>query len=462
MSGGGKGGGEAGEGWGKPGDGGSVWSQGVNQLGGGWKGNAGDVTPTSDGPPGDGGKDWASDGGGAKGFGGDAAEAAGEGSFTETTHQSWLSRLGSALTGVLFGIILIPLACWLLFWNEGRAVHTARALTEGAASVVSVGADRPDPANEGKLVHVAGPLRTPGTLTDGDTGMRVTGAAVLRRRVEMYQWREQSSSTSTTNLGGSQTTQTTYSYSRAWSETAIDSSRFRQPDGRSNPRMPLSGHSFVAREGTLGGFAMAEPELRLLSAGQALAPSGALVPGVAGRPLRVTGQSLYVGQDPSSPAVGDLRITYTIAQPETASVIARQSGQGFAPYTTRNGETLHLVDGGTRTAAEMIQAAETENTVITWALRLVGVIVMLAGFSLILRPARVLADVVPLLGRIVEFGIGIIAGTLTLVLAPLVIAVAWLAYRPLWAAVVLVGGFAAAYGLSRLRRRRAPAAVPAR
>ncbi|MBR0642039.1 TMEM43 family protein [Plastoroseomonas hellenica] len=446
MSGGGKGSGESGEGWGRPGDGGSVWSQGLSQASG-WKDAIGNVAA-------------ASDDGGPKGID-DGAAGFGEGSVTETTHQSWLSRLGSAFTGILFGIILIPLACWLLFWNEGRAVHTARALSEGAASVVSVGADRPDPANEGRLVHVAGPLRTPGTLTDGDTGMRASGVAVLRRRVEMYQWREQSSSTTTTNLGGGQTTQTTYSYSRAWSDTAIDSSRFRQPDGRSNPRMPLTGHSVVAREGTLGGFAMAEPELRLLSAGQALAPSGALVPSIAGRPLRVTGQSIYVGQDPSSPAVGDLRITYTIAQPETASVIARQSGQGFAPYATGNGETLHLVSDGTRTAADMIQAAETENTVITWALRLAGVILILGGFSLILRPVRVLADVVPLLGRIAEFGIGMIAGTLTLILAPLVIAIAWLAYRPVWAVVVLVGGFAAAYGLSRLRRRRVPVAQPA-
>lgn len=436
-------------------DSGGAW--GGDQSGGGWKGGTGDGTAAA----GDGGKDWAGSGCGAKGFGGDAG-AVGEGGFTETARQSWLSRLGSAFAGVIVGIVLIPVACWLLFWNEGRAVHTARALTEGAASVVSVGAGRPDPANEGRLVHVAGPLRTPGTLADADTGMRAAGVAVLRRQVEMYQWREQSSSTTTTNLGGSQTRETTYSYSRAWSETAIDSSRFRQPEGRGNPRMSIAGRSFIAREGMLGGFAMAEPELRLLPAGQALAPAGALVPGIAGRPLRVTGQSLYVGQDPSSPVVGDLRITYTVAQPETASVIARQSGQGFAPYATRNGETLHLVSEGTRTAGEMIQAAETENAVIAWALRLAGAILMLAGFSLILRPVRVLADVVPLFGRIVGFGTGAIAGTLTLVLAPLVIAIAWFAYRPVWAAAVLAGGVAAAYGLSRLRRRRAPAAVPAR
>jgi hypothetical protein len=391
-----------------------------------------------------------------------ATEAVGESSVTEASHQSWLSRLGSALTGILIGLLLVPAACWLLFWNEGRAVHTARALTEGAASVVSVAAERPDPANEGRLVHVAGPLRTPGTLVDADTGMRVTGAAVLRRRVEMYQWREQSSSSTSTNLGGSQTTQTTYSYSRVWSETAIDSSRFRQPDGRSNPRMPIGNHSFVARDGTLGGFGVAEPELRLLSADRALAPAGALVPAIAGRPLRVSGQSLQAGQDPGNPAIGDLRITYTIAQPETASVIARQAGQGFAPYATRNGETLHLVEDGTKTAAQMIQTAETENAVIAWVLRAVGVLLMGIGFSLILRPLRVLADVVPLFGQIVAFGLGIVAGTLTLVLAPLVIAIAWLAYRPLWAAAVLAAGFGAAYGLSRLRRRRVPVAQPAR
>ena len=46
----------------------------------------------------------------------------------ETTSQSWFSRIGGALTGILVGLILLPVARVLLFWNEGRAVQTARSL----------------------------------------------------------------------------------------------------------------------------------------------------------------------------------------------------------------------------------------------------------------------------------------------------------------------------------------------
>jgi Transmembrane protein 43 len=383
-------------------------------------------------------------------------------SVTETSTRGWFSRIGGAFTGLLVGLILIPGACWLLFWNEGRAVHTARALSEGGGSVVSVAADRPDAAREGRLVHVTGPLASTATLSDGDTGVTVQGAVALRRQVEMYQWRESSSSSTTTNLGGSQTTQTTYSYNRVWSDTAIDSGRFRQSGGHANPAMPIAGRSIVAPEARLGGFRLAEPQLRLLPANEALPVDGATLRPVAGRRTQASGQGIYVGGDPSSPSIGDLRITYQVARPASASVIARQVGDGFAPYATSNGETLQLVSAGTKTAAEMIQQAEEENAVLGWILRAVGVVLVFVGFALIFQPIRVLADVVPIFGTIVGFGTGLLAGVLTLIVAPVVIAVAWFAYRPILAAIVLAVGAALAFGLSRLRRARRPAAaVPA-
>ncbi|MBR0656209.1 TMEM43 family protein [Plastoroseomonas arctica] len=407
----------------------------------------------------------ASDGdGGAKGAFGDAGSVTGfADSVTDTSRRSWFGRIGGAFTGALVGLILIPLACWLIFWNEGRAVDTAVALRDGAGSLVSVPADRPNAAQEGRLVHVTGPLTSNATLTDGETGVAVQGAVALRRHVEMYQWRETSSSSTTTNLGGSQTAQTTYSYSRVWSDTAIDSGRFRQPGGHANPAMPLASRSITAPEAGLGGFRLAEPQLRLLPANDALPVDPASIRPIAGRRAQAAGQGIYVGGDPANPALGDLRISYQVARPATVSVIARQVGDAFAPYTTRNGETLQLVSAGTKTAPEMIQAAEAENNLIAWVLRLVGVVLVFVGFALIFQPMRVLADVVPIFGTIVGFGTGLLAAVLTLIVAPLVIAAAWFAHRPVIAAIVLAVGVALAFGLSRLRRamRRPAAPVPA-
>ena len=70
--------------------------------------------------------------------------------FTETTSTSWFTRIRNSVGGVVIGLILIVGMVVLLFWNEGRAVQTARSLTEGAGAVVSVGADSVD----GEPAHV--------------------------------------------------------------------------------------------------------------------------------------------------------------------------------------------------------------------------------------------------------------------------------------------------------------------
>ena len=81
-------------------------------------------------------------------------------SFTESSSQSIFGRLGDAIKGVLLGLILIPVAIVLLFWNEGRAVKTATSLKQGASAVVSITPDSVHPANEGlSLIHISEPTR---------------------------------------------------------------------------------------------------------------------------------------------------------------------------------------------------------------------------------------------------------------------------------------------------------------
>ena len=46
---------------------------------------------------------------------------------TEVTSQSWFQRIGSALMGVLLGIVLFLVSFPVLFINEGRAVKTAKS-----------------------------------------------------------------------------------------------------------------------------------------------------------------------------------------------------------------------------------------------------------------------------------------------------------------------------------------------
>lgn len=96
--------------------------------------------------------------------------------FTEVTHKSWFSRIGSSIKGIVIGIILFLIAFPVLFWNEGRAVKRAKSLTEGSKVVVSVPAHSVNPENEGELVHVTGKADTEETVTDPVFGVSANPA----------------------------------------------------------------------------------------------------------------------------------------------------------------------------------------------------------------------------------------------------------------------------------------------
>jgi hypothetical protein len=350
----------------------------------------------------------------------------------------------------------------LLFWNEGRAVQTARSLTEGAGLVVSVGPDKVDPANEGKLIHINGDVKTTAALTDPEFGVSAQGIRLVRI-VEMYQWKEQEKKETRKNMGGSEETITTYTYVRTWSENRIDSGQFHQRDGHQNPDMRYRRFETTARDATLGAFRPGGPVLAQLSADTNLRVDPSIAASVRQRinsPAHVTDGVLFLGADPAQPRLGDLRVSYRTAPTGAVSIIGRQTGTDFAEYQTQAGDKLLIVHYGSQTAADMFKQAQQENTIITWVLRLVGIIVMFIGFSLVFRPLVVLGDVVPLIGSIIGAGVGIVAGLLTAVLAPIVIAIAWFWYRPLVSIIVLVIGGAAAFGLKMLATRRR-AAQPA-
>ncbi len=391
------------------------------------------------------------------------AEEPGLDQVTEVTNTSWFSRIGQAFAGVLMGFVLIPLSVVLLFWNEGRAIKTARGLDEGAGIVRTVSADRVDPSNDGRLIHVTGMLSPGGPVTDPDFGIR-TSAVRLVRHVEMFQWKEETQTESRTKLGGGEERTTTYKYVRAWSDKPIESGKFKEPRGHTNPLMTYQSRqsispgtrlgSFVVPDGMLRGFGEAKPMPANDTQANALQIR-------VGKPVTALDGVLYAGRDPSQPAVGDLRISFSQVPPQNASVVAAQAGPGFGPFTTHQGTTVELISAGTVPAAAMFKAAQDENTTFTWILRAVGAFLMFIGFGLILRPLGVLGDVIPLLGDVVRAGAGFVGLLCTAALAPLVIAIGWLWYRPVVGIAIILAGGAATSGLARLARARSARKLPA-
>ena len=383
---------------------------------------------------------------------------------TEVTSTSWFARLGQAVVGVLIGFIFVVVAIGVLFWNEGRAIRTAQGLAEGAGIVRSVPAERADPADNGRLIHVTGMLSTGGPISDPDFAVRVNGVRLVRH-VEVYQWKEETHSETRTKFGGGEERTTTYKYVRAWSDKPIDSDRFKEPRGHTNPVMIYQSRELVAPGTHLGAFAVPDSLLRGFGEPRRLAATDVQANALqirVSKPVALNDGVLYVGRDPSQPAIGDMRISFSEVPLQTASVVAAQAGSGFAPFPTHTGTTVELIAAGAVPAKVMFQHAEEENVAMTWVLRLIGVVFMLIGFNFVLRPLAVAGSVIPLLGDVIGAGTFLVALVCTVAIAPIVIAFGWLWYRPVIGIGVLIVGASATWGLTRLLRARAEANKAAR
>lgn len=393
--------------------------------------------------------------------------------FTRTTQTSWFSRIGSAFTGVLVGLVLILACVGILFWNEGRAVKTAIGLDQGAASVISVAADRIDPGNDQKLVHVSGLLSVATPLNDPAFGISASGVR-LSRKVEMYQWRETTSTETRTKLGGGEETVTTYRYEKVWSATAENSDGFAEPNGHRNPAFDVETAEFMADDVSLGAFSLDRSIVERVGGAMPMPLDPQVLPQVrqaAGnlrRNIVIAQNRILLSDQPQAqtvpgapdpalsaePSIGDLRVEYTVVPAALTSVVASQMQSGLAAHQAENGEPILLVSEGQVSASSMFKGAQDANAVITWVLRGVGVLVLVIGFSMILAPFGVLADVIPLAGSLVRIGTGLIGLVLGLTVGTLVIALAWLTFRPLVAGAILLIGCATAYGTYRFGRAR--------
>lgn len=370
--------------------------------------------------------------------------------FTEVTNQSWFGRIKDTFFGAIFGVLLLGIAVAVLFWNEGRTVRREQALKEGAGVVVSVEADKVDAANEGKLVHLSGLADTQETLSDPEFNVSVK-AIRLKRTVEMYQWQEQSKSETKKKLGGGTETVTTYTYSKAWRDSLVNSGSFKNPEGHQNPAvMQYQSTSANASAVTLGAFRLSPALISAITSFAAL-PKDAL-PAPSGE-IKAMPDGYYIGADPNAPAIGDYKISYSVVMPTDVSVVAKQVKDTFEAYSAKSGDTIALLETGTHSAAEMFKTAQEENAMIKWVLRVVGVIVMFIGCSMMVKPLSVLADVIPPLGSLVGFASGLAAFFVSATFSLMTISVAWIFYRPLLGIALLVGAVASFIVAFKLKRK---------
>jgi len=377
-------------------------------------------------------------------------------SFSEVTSQSWLSRLGKSFKNILAGILLFILSFPLLFWNEGNAIKTAKSLDEGAGAVVIVADAKVLSENEGKLVHFGGTAVTEDVLTDPQFAIS-DNVLKLKREVWMFQWEEESKSNTVKKLGGGTETETKYTYKRKWANSKINSSNFKKPVGHINPdQIPFNNEEIIADNVMVGEFTL---NSNLIGSISNYAPVKLDEPILESLPesfkskASVLNDTIYVG-DQANPQVGDIKIVFSKVSPVVVSVIAKQIGQKLMSYQTKVGKNIEMLSIGDVTAEEMFAKAQSQNTIITWLLRVLGFLFMFIGIKLMLGWITVIADVIPFIGSLLGFGTSLIAGGISFSLSLITIAIAWLFYRPIIGVLLIIVAVGVIFGVHYLNKRK--------
>ena len=151
---------------------------------------------------------------------------------------------------------------------------------------------------------------------------------------------------------------------------------------------------------------------------------------------------LYFGRVPGSPEVGDVRVTFEKVVPAKVTVMAVVDGNTFKPFKAKNGKRFQTLVMGQKSGDEIIDAEKEANNMFLWIFRIIGIFMVIGGLKGIFGFLSMILKVVPFVANIVGWGIGVVCTVIGVAWSLIVIAVAWLFYRPLLGITLLaLAGF---------------------
>ena len=430
--------------------------------------------------------------------------------YTETTTTGYGTRVGNSFKAIGTGFLMFIAGTALLWWNEGRAVKTEKMLEEaGSAYVEMENPNKKDASLDGELICGTAMATTEDSLTDAQFGIGAKAIAISRK-VEYYQWVEHEQSKSEDKLGGKQVTTTTYTYTKEWVSSPIESAQFKDP-AYQNKNMVLTTVERAeqyAENVSWGAYKLNESLIHSISSteGMELAIAEDLLKqfdkstqtayerfyGVQPKQQQPTQQPvqqpaipdsvrallsdsakhaldslqavndsinkemenannkkdleyvhqasnvLYFGRVPGSPEVGDVRVTFEKIVPAKVTVMAVVDGDTFKPFKAKNGKRFQTLVMGKKTGDEIIEDAQAANNTWLWILRIVGIMMVIGGLKGIFGFLTTILKVVPFIAGIFGWGIGIVCTVIGVAWSLIVIAIAWLFYRPLLGISLLV------------------------
>lgn len=350
--------------------------------------------------------------------------------YTTVTRTGPMSRFGNSIMGALLGICLFFGSFILLWYNESR-VNLAKIAENSVPMVASM--QQPD--MQSKLVAATGTLSSREKL--GDIFIRQGEYLKLERVVEMYSWKEDSRSSTTTHSDGSKTTKTTYSYSKHWTSSPEDSDDFRHESGHINPPMSTKGSQWTVRTAALEAYTVA-PEILTLPEAQRVDLRTVAID--ANQPWHLEDEYL-VERDGAlqSPRIGDLRISYNVVPNNIGvTLFGKVEGTQLVPFEAK-GTTLYRAF--TMNREQAISTMNTEYLTMLWLFRLGGFLMMWIGLCACFSPLNTLLNLVPVVGQVSQFLVAVVMFIVALTLSATTILIGLVMHNPLLLvpAVLVVG-----------------------
>ena len=440
--------------------------------------------------------------------------------YQEVTTTGYGTRVGNSFKAIGGGFLMFVLGTALLWWNEGRAVKTEKMLDEASNAYVEMeNPNKKDASLEGELICGTAMATTEDSLVDAQFGIGAK-AISIRRNVEYYQWVEHSQTKREDKLGGKEVTTTTYTYTKEWVSSPIESSDFHDPayQNKNSVLTTIDESEQWAENVKWGAYTLSESLFHRISSREAIdlaiaedllkqfdkstqaayerahglvntainkisqpaqpvqQPAQVAIPDSIKallpdsvrakldsiqavtdslnkqmanaenkKDLQYVHQAsnvLYFGRVPGSPEVGDVRVTFEKVVPAKVTVMAVVDGDSFKPYKAKNGKRFQTLVMGKKSGDEIIEGEKEANNMILWALRILGIMIIIGGLKGIFGFLETILKVVPFIAGIFGWGVGIVCTVVGIVWSLIVIALAWLFYRPVLAICLLaIAGF---------------------
>lgn len=338
---------------------------------------------------------------------------------------------------MIAGFILLIIACWLVFWNEGVSLSGMSHEKLNGYVIYPIPSSPADFKNNNKLVYLTGMLVSNSVLEDPLLGYS-DKAIKIERKIEMYQWTQTEESKKEKLTDGSEREIVTYVYKPVWSKDLIDSNGFKDAVAHQNPvSMPLNALKGQSQDVTVGDFHLSEELIAQIPGAVPVDLSNLDVTNIqqnTKQSVQHDGHTIFIGNNIHSPSIGDVRISLFKVIPQKVSIIAQQTDNALHPLIT-SGHPIAVLKLGTLTLKDMLQQGKSSTSGLHWMIRGGIFVIMLIAMYLIIKSGSAILST---LNHALRHGILLPSFLLALAVWTITLSFAWFIIQPFWAIVLLI------------------------